>query len=60
MNNIEKANEEIQEVLKKYHVKVDQSIEFPVYRILPDEIQLALNILKKHGMKIVFFLKDLQ
>lgn len=51
-----KVEAEIQEILKKYHLKMGYDISFPVYKILPDEVKLALSILQQHGMKIVFVL----
>jgi len=58
--NIIKANKEIQEVLKKYGLKTSLELSFPIYRILPDEVQLALKILGKHGMKIIYTLEKKQ
>ena len=52
-----KANKEIQAILKKHGLKINQTISFPRYKILPDEVQLALKILSNHGMKIQFILE---
>lgn len=50
------ANKEIQKILDTYNLQYGFKLEFPVYRILPDEVQLALKIMEKHKMRIkVFF-----
>lgn len=51
-----KTEEEIREILKKHNLKISYEISFPKYKILPDEVQLALKILAKNGMKILFTL----
>ena len=56
MNKIDLAKKEIQEVLKKHNVKIEPKIDFPQYKKLPDDILLALNVLNKHEMKIIFSL----
>ena len=53
-----KADEEIQAILDKYNLKIGYDIHFPMYNQLPDEVKLALSVLHKHGMKIVFVLKQ--
>lgn len=53
----ELVEKEIQEILKKHNFKIGYEISFPIYKILPDEIKLALSILIKHGMKIVIVFK---
>jgi len=57
--NIATADKEIQVILKKYNLKMGYEITFPIYNILPDEVQLALKVLAKHGMKIIFTLESL-
>lgn len=46
--------EQIQKILKENKLKFDYQFTFPVYRILPDEVQLALKVLQKHGLTVVF------
>jgi hypothetical protein len=58
MKNGEEAFKEIQTILNKYNLLVDYQVTFPIYRILPDEVKLALKVLEKHGMKILFVLKE--
>jgi hypothetical protein len=55
---IKKANDEIQQVLKKYGLEISFQYDFPIYRIIPDEVKLALKVLSKHSMKILFILKN--
>lgn len=40
---------ELQELLSKYHIRIETTVEFPHYKILPEEVKLALIILNKHG-----------
>lgn len=54
------AQKEIEAVLKKYKVKTGFFINFPQYKILPDEVKLALIILDKHGMEIQLTLKPVE
>jgi len=49
---IDAVDKEIKAILKKNGMKVGYKISFPIYRQLPDEVQLALSVLSKHGMKI--------
>lgn len=58
MSNIELADQEIREVLKKYNVEIDYVLRFPDDPVIPEELQLALIIIKNHKMKISFALKS--
>lgn len=55
---INKAEKEIREILKRHKLKIGYQISFPMYKILPDEVKLALSVLVKHGMKITILLKE--
>lgn len=55
-NDIDKANKEIEAILKNKKLKIAYNLNFPMYKQLPDEVQLSLKILIKHGLKIVFTL----
>lgn len=57
MSEIDEAQKEIEEILKKHKLEIGYSVTFPIYKILPDEIELALKVIAKHGMKISFTLK---
>ena len=50
--------EQITKILKDNKLKIDYEIQFPNFDVLPQEIELALTILKKKGMRIVFVLKE--
>lgn len=56
MDSIETANKEIQKVLDTYGLQYNFKLDFPVYRIIPDEVQLALRVIEKHKMRIKVFL----
>lgn len=57
LTNITVAEKQIQAILKKYNLKINCEISFPMYKQLPDEVRLALKVLVRHGMKILFTLK---
>ena len=42
---------ELTPLLKKHHIKMDVAMEFPDYRNLPPEVQLARIIISKHNMQ---------
>lgn len=46
--------EEIKQIMSKNGLKFDYQFTFPVYRIIPDEVQLALKVLQKHSLTVVF------
>lgn len=50
---MEEAEKKIKEILDKYKAKIGYQFVFPMYRILPDEVRLALKVLEKNGMKVV-------
>lgn len=56
MDSIETANKEIQKVLDTYGLRYNFKLDFPVYRIIPDEVQLALRVIEKYKMRIKVFL----
>lgn len=55
-----KITDEVKAVLDKHGKEFSYKIDFPVYRILPVEVQLAMEILDKHKMKIILAYKDKQ
>lgn len=59
--NVEKAENKILNICKRFNVAVDWNIEFPDYKgkPLPEELKVAIALLGKHGMKVLFTLKDL-
>lgn len=36
-------------LLTKYGLKISFQIDFPQYKILPEEVQLAVKVILKHG-----------
>ena len=57
-NKTEVAKKEIEKVLDTYGLKIGYELTFPVYRILPDEVVLALKVIEKHQMKITQILLE--
>jgi hypothetical protein len=58
MNKIDIAEAEINEVLKRHNLKYGYKFSFPVYKILPSAVQLALDVLETHGLKVSIILKE--
>lgn len=58
MSKKDTVEKEIQEILNEYGMYFGYNLTFPVYKILPDEVKLALKILETHGMHIIVELKD--
>lgn len=58
MDKIDIAEKEIQGILKKHGLKFGYHFNFPMYKILPDEVKLAMRVLHNHGLKIGFILKE--
>jgi hypothetical protein len=48
---VTKANEEIQKVLEKHKVDIMPTLDFPNYKVYPDDLQLAINVISKHNPK---------
>lgn len=53
---IEEVEKQIKDLVDKNGYEIGYKIDFPVYKILPDEVHLALKILGKHGMKLLLVL----
>lgn len=53
---IEEVEKKIKDLVDKNGYEIGYEIDFPIYKILPDEVRLALKILGKHGMKLVLVL----
>ena len=56
--NLEIVEKEIQAILIKNNCNISYSLDFPKYKILPDEVKLALKVLENNGMKVLFTLKE--
>lgn len=50
---VDKIQQAIEVILKEYGYKIGYKLEFPLYREFPDEVQLALKVLAKHGLKVL-------
>ena len=57
---IKEVNKAIQSLLKKNSLVMDYNIDFPVYKQMPEEVQLALLVLTNHKMKIQFILREIK
>jgi len=55
--NLIEANKELKALIESRKVEIGYEIGFPIYRILPDEVELAMKVLKRHGMTITIMLK---
>jgi len=55
----QKFGEEFNNLLKKYNYKVQVSLNFPEYKILPTDLQLALVIIDKHKNEFLINFIDL-
>ena len=51
---------EFGELLKKYEIKIDIKPTFNRYRIIPDEVQLALLVLIRNDVEYKMVYTDLQ
>ena len=48
-DTLQQFKTDIEALQTKYNVKLKAAIDFPTYKILPPEVQLALLIIEKHG-----------
>lgn len=46
---IKRGQKELQEILKKYNLTLTTEWDFPMFRELPIEVQLALKVIEKNG-----------
>ncbi len=60
MSNNDTVIKEISRALDARNLRINYQLSFPRYNIMPDEVRLALNILRKHGMKITIALEDVK
>ena len=56
MNEIDEAQQQIQDILNKYNLKIDYQMKFPSPADMTNEVKLALMVLAKSQMKMVVFL----
>jgi len=53
----EELERDFQELLKKYDAIVEISLDFPEYKILPVDVQLAKEVLSKHTNRFLLSFK---
>lgn len=58
MTHIDPVIEELNSLLSKKNLAIGYEFSFPRYNILPDEVRLALSVIKSHGMKISLSLHE--
>lgn len=56
--NLEEFSKKFQELLKEYNVIPNISLDFPDYKNLPAEVQLALLVMNKHKNQFVLGFKE--
>jgi len=49
----QKVEKMIADILLENNLKLDELIDFPTYKVYPDEVKLALMVLERHGAKIM-------
>ena len=57
-DELKQKQNRVREILEKEGVEIGYNLSFPIYRILPNEVKLALLILDKYGMEVKIFLKS--
>lgn len=55
--SLDDAEKQLKEFLETHGCEIGYDFKFPVYKILPDEVKLALLILSKHQMTVAISLK---
>jgi hypothetical protein len=55
---IRSFEKELEAIKKRYGIDPVATLEFPQYRVLPDELLLALRIIEKHEYKIMLSYKE--
>lgn len=57
---IQNFEKELQQLKEKYNIDPVATLEFPQYKILPDEVLLALEVIKRHQYKIMLSYKEIE
>lgn len=55
---VDLADKELKELLKKHGKKLNYEFDFPKFRILPEEVLLAIKVLENNGLVVVIKLED--
>lgn len=53
---IDQLDKELQKFLDDNGAEIGYELVFPIYRIIPDEVKLALSVIAKHSMKVLITL----
>ena len=53
-------NKKLEELKKELGIKVNVSLDFPEYKILPAELQLALAVLSKYRMDTILNAEEIK
>ena len=56
----ENFTQELEKLRNKYQLDLLPSLDFYEYKVLPEEVQLALLVLNKHKARYIFSLVELQ
>lgn len=59
MEKIDQVDAQIINILKEHECKLGYEMTFPRYKIIPDEVKLAMLVLKNHGMVIQMTIQEL-
>ena len=57
--NHNEVGDQLLKNLSKHNLKLSYELSFPKYNKIPDEVKLALSILKIYGMKITIALEEI-
>lgn len=49
---------QIDKLCKDNNYEIAYKFDFPIYRILPEEVRLATSVLEKHGLVVRLELKE--
>ena len=52
--------EDLKKLQEQHKGNIDISIDFPDYKVLPDDLQLALMVMSKHKLRYVIGFKKLE
>lgn len=55
---IEKYEKKLKELDKEFNLRPVVTIEFPQYKVLPNEVKLALAVLEEHKYKFMLTYKE--
>lgn len=59
-DKVKSLQKDLDPLLKRYNLQIGGLPHFPIYKILPVEVELALKILEKHGVQYVAAFKEVK